>query len=239
MADRRTALLGAFMVVRPALDEAAGRAGRRRDRDRCRRAARPDAGRRRGAGGRGRARRSVSRVAEAVRTGRRGPDHPFPAVRLRHTRRRRFRDVRRRRCGVTGWGVIPSVRVRDMPSALRFYREVLGFDVERGGRRTRTARSSTVTRGSCSRPRRITTGTRTTRRSASGWEALPACPVHRGRRPRGAARPHRGRRGPGRRPARRPPVGSARVHGRGPRGQLADVLAGRRCELSVSSLAAR
>ncbi len=34
---------------------------------------------------------------------------------------------------MSGWGVIPSVRVGDMPGALRFYREVLGFDVERGG----------------------------------------------------------------------------------------------------------
>ena len=34
---------------------------------------------------------------------------------------------------MSGWGTIPSVRVADMASALRFYRDVLGFDVERGG----------------------------------------------------------------------------------------------------------
>jgi uncharacterized glyoxalase superfamily protein PhnB len=34
---------------------------------------------------------------------------------------------------VSGWGVIPSIRVVDMPGALAFYEHVLGFDVERGG----------------------------------------------------------------------------------------------------------
>jgi uncharacterized glyoxalase superfamily protein PhnB len=34
---------------------------------------------------------------------------------------------------VSGWGVIPSIRVADMPGALAFYESVLGFDVERGG----------------------------------------------------------------------------------------------------------
>jgi uncharacterized glyoxalase superfamily protein PhnB len=34
---------------------------------------------------------------------------------------------------VSGWGAIPSVRVSDMPAALRFYGGVLGFDVGRGG----------------------------------------------------------------------------------------------------------
>lgn len=34
---------------------------------------------------------------------------------------------------MSGWGTIPSVRVADMASALRFYRDVLGFEVERGG----------------------------------------------------------------------------------------------------------
>lgn len=34
---------------------------------------------------------------------------------------------------MSGWGVIPSLRVTDMPAALRFYTDVLGFDVERGG----------------------------------------------------------------------------------------------------------
>jgi uncharacterized glyoxalase superfamily protein PhnB len=34
---------------------------------------------------------------------------------------------------MSSWGTIPSVRVSDMPSALHFYRGVLGFDVERGG----------------------------------------------------------------------------------------------------------
>jgi uncharacterized glyoxalase superfamily protein PhnB len=34
---------------------------------------------------------------------------------------------------VSGWGIIPSIRVADMPGALAFYDEVLGFDVERGG----------------------------------------------------------------------------------------------------------
>lgn len=34
---------------------------------------------------------------------------------------------------MSGWGVIPSVRVTDMPAALRFYEDVLGFHLERGG----------------------------------------------------------------------------------------------------------
>lgn len=34
---------------------------------------------------------------------------------------------------MTTWATIPSVRVADMAGALRFYREVLGFDVLRGG----------------------------------------------------------------------------------------------------------
>jgi len=34
---------------------------------------------------------------------------------------------------VSGWGVIPSIRVADMSGALDFYANVLGFDVERGG----------------------------------------------------------------------------------------------------------
>jgi len=34
---------------------------------------------------------------------------------------------------VSGWGVIPSLRVSDLGAALSFYRDVLGFEVERGG----------------------------------------------------------------------------------------------------------
>ena len=34
---------------------------------------------------------------------------------------------------MSSWGVIPSIRVSDMPGALRFYGDVLGFTVERGG----------------------------------------------------------------------------------------------------------
>jgi uncharacterized glyoxalase superfamily protein PhnB len=34
---------------------------------------------------------------------------------------------------VTTWATIPSMRVADMAGALRFYRDVLGFDVLRGG----------------------------------------------------------------------------------------------------------
>jgi uncharacterized glyoxalase superfamily protein PhnB len=34
---------------------------------------------------------------------------------------------------MSSWGTIPSVRVADLPSALQFYKGVLGFDVERGG----------------------------------------------------------------------------------------------------------
>jgi uncharacterized glyoxalase superfamily protein PhnB len=33
---------------------------------------------------------------------------------------------------LSAWGVIPSVRVVDMAAGLRFYRDVLGFEVERG-----------------------------------------------------------------------------------------------------------
>jgi uncharacterized glyoxalase superfamily protein PhnB len=31
-----------------------------------------------------------------------------------------------------GWAVIPSIRVRDLEAALAFYRDILGFVVERG-----------------------------------------------------------------------------------------------------------
>lgn len=34
---------------------------------------------------------------------------------------------------MSGWGVIPSIRVADMVAGLGFYTEVLGFEVERGG----------------------------------------------------------------------------------------------------------
>lgn len=34
---------------------------------------------------------------------------------------------------MAGWGVIPSIRVRDMKSALEFYEGKLGFEVKRGG----------------------------------------------------------------------------------------------------------
>ena len=34
---------------------------------------------------------------------------------------------------MTTWAIIPSVRVADMAEALRFYRDVLGFEVLRGG----------------------------------------------------------------------------------------------------------
>lgn len=34
---------------------------------------------------------------------------------------------------MSGFGVIPSVRVSDLPSALRFYTDTLGFSAERGG----------------------------------------------------------------------------------------------------------
>ena len=33
---------------------------------------------------------------------------------------------------MSGWGVIPSIRVADMGAGLRFYADVLGFEVERG-----------------------------------------------------------------------------------------------------------
>ena len=32
-----------------------------------------------------------------------------------------------------GWGVIPTIRIPDMRSALAYYRDTLGFAVERGG----------------------------------------------------------------------------------------------------------
>ena len=34
---------------------------------------------------------------------------------------------------MTQWGVIPSIRVRDMAEALAFYRETLGFTLDSGG----------------------------------------------------------------------------------------------------------
>jgi len=34
---------------------------------------------------------------------------------------------------MTQWGVIPSIRVRDMAAALAFYRDTLGFTLDRGG----------------------------------------------------------------------------------------------------------
>ena len=34
---------------------------------------------------------------------------------------------------VAEWGVIPSIRVRDMTRALAFYRETLGFTLDSGG----------------------------------------------------------------------------------------------------------
>jgi uncharacterized glyoxalase superfamily protein PhnB len=41
-----------------------------------------------------------------------------------------------------GWGVIPTIRVEDVSAALAFYRDVLGFDVERDD-----PENSVVTRG--------------------------------------------------------------------------------------------
>jgi catechol 2,3-dioxygenase-like lactoylglutathione lyase family enzyme len=41
-----------------------------------------------------------------------------------------------------GWGVIPAIRVPDVAGALAFYRDVLGFDVERDD-----PQNSVVTRG--------------------------------------------------------------------------------------------
>jgi len=41
-----------------------------------------------------------------------------------------------------GWGVIPTIRVDDVAAALEFYRDVLGFDVERDN-----PENSVVTRG--------------------------------------------------------------------------------------------
>ena len=34
---------------------------------------------------------------------------------------------------MSGWSVIPTIRVRDMGQALDFYRDQLGFTVDRGG----------------------------------------------------------------------------------------------------------
>jgi uncharacterized glyoxalase superfamily protein PhnB len=34
---------------------------------------------------------------------------------------------------MTTWAAIPSIRIADMAAALRFYRDVLGFEVLRGG----------------------------------------------------------------------------------------------------------
>jgi uncharacterized glyoxalase superfamily protein PhnB len=34
---------------------------------------------------------------------------------------------------MSGWAVIPSIRVKDMEAALSFYRDLLGFEVERNG----------------------------------------------------------------------------------------------------------
>ena len=34
---------------------------------------------------------------------------------------------------MAGWGVIPTIRIPDMTDALAFYRDTLGFTVERGG----------------------------------------------------------------------------------------------------------
>jgi uncharacterized glyoxalase superfamily protein PhnB len=34
---------------------------------------------------------------------------------------------------LTAWGVIPSIRVRDMAEALAFYRTILGFTLDSGG----------------------------------------------------------------------------------------------------------
>ena len=41
-----------------------------------------------------------------------------------------------------GWGVIPTIRVDDVAAALAFYRDVLGFEVERDD-----PENSVVTRG--------------------------------------------------------------------------------------------
>ena len=45
---------------------------------------------------------------------------------------------------VAEWGVIPSIRVRDMARALAFYRETLGFTLDSGGD---DASNSSLTRG--------------------------------------------------------------------------------------------
>jgi uncharacterized glyoxalase superfamily protein PhnB len=45
---------------------------------------------------------------------------------------------------VAEWGVIPSIRVRDMAAALAFYREMLGFTLDSGGD---DASNSSLTRG--------------------------------------------------------------------------------------------
>jgi len=45
---------------------------------------------------------------------------------------------------VAEWGVIPSIRVRDMAKALAFYRETLGFTLDSGGD---NASNSSLTRG--------------------------------------------------------------------------------------------
>src|SRR5690606_14743648 len=37
-----------------------------------------------------------------------------------------------RRTSMTIWGVIPSIRVQDMPAAFAFYTETLGFEATRG-----------------------------------------------------------------------------------------------------------
>ena len=50
----------------------------------------------------------------------------------------------REESALTGWGVIPSIRVRDMAEALAFYVEVLEFTLTRGGD---DASNSSLTRG--------------------------------------------------------------------------------------------
>ena len=65
-----------------------------------------------------------------------------------------------------GWGVIPTIRIPDMRSALAYYRDTLGFAVERGQKAyaqwrctTWIARASTGSRqsrgtlGTCSMPK--------------------------------------------------------------------------------------
>ena len=49
---------------------------------------------------------------------------------------------------MTEWGVIPSIRVRDMAEALAFYRDTLEFTLEGGGEEAPTHRSHAVTHAS-------------------------------------------------------------------------------------------